>query len=212
MNLISLQEFLLPLGVAFLCGTILGLERELSHKPAGLRTQTLIALGTTLFVLAGRTLTPEPSRIAASVLTGLGFLGGGVILRQGGTVKGLTTAALIWVNGGLGVVIGLGGYTLAVLGTVITLIALRLLGWIEKKIESKCHVQGYEIVSRESEKVSNLIQEALSHCHFQEKPLSFEKTQDGVKMQFAFCNPPRSHQKFVEKLRKFSEVREIKIQ
>ena len=89
-------EYLPALAVAAAIGLALGLERETAHKPAGLRTQLLVTFGTALFVLAGRTLGEDGgSRVAANVLTGLGFLGGGVILHQRGAVRGLTTAALI---------------------------------------------------------------------------------------------------------------------
>ncbi len=95
-----LTDFALPLGIALGIGAALGLERELAHKPAGLRTQALITFGTTLFIIAVQSMRPEEvGRVAANVLTGLGFLGGGVILRERGNVRGLTTAALIWVNG-----------------------------------------------------------------------------------------------------------------
>ncbi len=206
------KEFLLPLVVAFLCGSVLGLERELSHKPAGLRTQALIAIGTTLFVLVGKYYTAEPTRLAANVLTGLGFLGGGVILQQKGEVRGLTTAALIWVNGALGVVIGFGGYGLAAMGTFLCLSTLIILGRLERKIESKCHVQEYEVDSEENQAIVNVINETLGHCHYQDKPLTFEKTRGGIRMRFAFCNPPKRHQQFVDKLRLFPEVHGIKIQ
>ncbi len=207
-----MKEFLIPLGVSFITGTLLGLEREMSHKPAGLRTQVLVNLGTTLFILGGQAFGSEVARLAANVLTGLGFLGAGVIWQQKGNVRGLTTAALIWVNGSLGVVIGLGQYSLAFSGTVLALLALRFLGMVESKIKSKCRVFHYQVTSKENEKVLETIHEALGRCHFQEEPLTFEKGASAVTMKFAFCNPPPKHHEFVENLRKMNDVLEVKIE
>ncbi|MBI1909844.1 MAG: MgtC/SapB family protein [Deltaproteobacteria bacterium] len=205
-----MKEILIPLGVSFLSGMILGLEREMSHKPAGLRTQVLVSLGTTLFIISGQLFGGEVIRLAANVLTGLGFLGAGVIWQQKGNVRGLTTAALIWVNGSLGVAIGFQQYVLAGAGVLLTLIALRLLGFVEEKIKSKCRVFRYEVVTKENEKVLETIHEALNRCHFQEDPLTFEKGADAVTVRFAFCNPPLRHQEFVEKLRKMTDVLGVK--
>ncbi|MBI2337156.1 MAG: MgtC/SapB family protein [Deltaproteobacteria bacterium] len=207
-----MKELLIPLAVSFITGTILGLERELSHKPAGLRTQVLVNLGTTLFILAGHSFGGEVARLAANVLTGLGFLGAGVIWQQKGTVRGLTTAALIWVNGSLGVVIGLGQYTLAGAATILALIALRFLGMLESRIKSKCRVFRYQVTSKENDQVLQTIHSALSQCHFQEDPLTFEKGTSAVTMRFAFCNPPPRHHEFVESLRKMADVLEVKIE
>jgi len=82
-----------PLSAAYCCGLILGLERELAHKPAGLRTQVLISLGTTMFVLTGQQMGGESARITANVITGFGFLGAGVVLQHQGTVRGMTTGS-----------------------------------------------------------------------------------------------------------------------
>lgn len=207
-----MKEFLIPLGISFITGTVLGLERELSHKPAGLRTQVLVNLGTTLFILTGQIFGGEVARLAANVLTGLGFLGAGVIWQQKGNVRGLTTAALIWVNGSLAVSIGLGQYALAGAGTLLTLFALRFLGMIESRIKSKCRVFHYQVTSKENEKVLETIHETLGQCHFQEDPLTFEKGSAGVTMRFAFCNPPPRHHEFVENLRKMPDVLEVKIE
>lgn len=207
-----MTPFLISLGISFITGTLLGLEREMSHKPAGLRTQVLVNLGTTLFLLAGMNLDFEVGRVAANVLTGVGFLGAGVIWQQKGNVRGLTTAALIWVNGSLGVVIGLGEYALAGAGTLLTLFALKALGMIESKIKSKCRIFHYQVTTREDEKVLETIHDAIGRCHFQEEPLTFEKGESAVTLKFAFCNPPLRHREFAETLRKMEAVSEVKME
>ena len=115
-------------------GAALGLEREYRQKPAGLRTNILIALGSSLFTIlsiaiGGRGGTPD--RITAQVVTGIGFLGGGAILRSGTTVHGMTTAATIWVNAAVGVAAGAGYFAMAIVGTSITLVVLALLPPVE---------------------------------------------------------------------------------
>jgi putative Mg2+ transporter-C (MgtC) family protein len=122
-------------------GGLIGLEREARQKAAGLRTNTLIALGSALFTLLSFATawgTPtDPSRVAAGIVTGVGFLGGGVILRTRGHVQGMTTAATIWVNSAIGMAAAVGSYRLAVATTVITLAVLRVLGIVERRIERR---------------------------------------------------------------------------
>lgn len=206
------QQLVIPLGLAFCCGFILGMDRELAHKPAGLRTQVLITLGATIFVLAGQLFGHEPARISANVVTGLGFLGAGVVLQQQGTIRGMTTAALIWVNGSLGLAIGLRLYLLAGCGTVLVLFSLRALGALERRMQTKCRVVHYTVRAKESELVLSVIHEALAHCHMQERPLTFSKTEDGLNLRFAFCNPPQRHEEFVEKLRQLPEITAVDIE
>jgi len=207
-----LQNLIVPLSAAFCCGLVLGLERELAHKPAGLRTQVLISLGTTMFVLAGQLMGGESARITANVVTGLGFLGAGVVLQHQGTVRGMTTAALIWANGALGLAIGLREYALAGIGVMFVLVALRLLSWVEQMMKSKCHIVHYSVKSRESEQVLGVINEALQQCHFQEAPLTFARDVDGLNYRFAFCNSPGRHKEFIEKLRELPETVAVEIE
>jgi putative Mg2+ transporter-C (MgtC) family protein len=124
--------------LAALLGAALGIEREWRHKDAGLRTNILIAIGSALFTMMSIELTAsqgDPSRIAAQIVTGIGFLGGGAIIRTKGGVHGLTTAAAIWVNAAIGVAVGGGQYHLAVIATIVTLIALLVLTPIEKYLQ-----------------------------------------------------------------------------
>ncbi len=127
-------EFALRLVVAFLLGSALGLERQWRQRMAGLRTNTLVATGAALFVMLS-VLTPgdsSPTRIAAQVVSGIGFLGGGVILREGLTVRGLNTAATLWCAAAIGSLSGAGLLLHAGIGTVAVLVAnlvLRPLGY-----------------------------------------------------------------------------------
>lgn len=123
---------------AVLLGAIIGLQRELAGKAAGLRTHILVALGTTLFVLAaaGSGMSSEGvSRVVQGISTGIGFIGAGAILKLSATreIQGLTTAAGIWMTAAIGVAVGLGGLGLALLGTMLTWSILASIGWLETR-------------------------------------------------------------------------------
>jgi putative Mg2+ transporter-C (MgtC) family protein len=126
-------------------GAAIGLERELRQKPAGLRTNILIALGAAMFTIvsieiARRYAGATPDRIAAQIVTGIGFLGGGAILRSGTNVRGMTTAATIWVNAAIGMAAGVGAYAIATVATVITLVVLAVLPPIESYFERRAGI------------------------------------------------------------------------
>jgi putative Mg2+ transporter-C (MgtC) family protein len=115
--------FWFRLGAAVLCGGIIGLERQLRGKAAGIRTSILICLGTEIFVSLGASLggdRVDPTRVLAQVVTGIGFLGGGVILAREGLLVGVTSAAVIWVLAALGSLIGLGYLAAAIILTLAT--------------------------------------------------------------------------------------------
>jgi putative Mg2+ transporter-C (MgtC) family protein len=125
------SEFWFRLGTAILCGGIIGLERQLRGKAAGIRTSILICLGTQLFVGLGSSFGGErvdPTRVLAQVVTGIGFLGGGVILAREGAVIGVTSAAVIWVLAALGALIGLGHLLASI---VLALVTVGLLTGVE---------------------------------------------------------------------------------
>jgi putative Mg2+ transporter-C (MgtC) family protein len=134
------SEVFLRLALAAVLGGAIGLERELHHKPAGLRTNMLIALGSALFSILSVELgagAGSPDRIAAQVVTGIGFLGAGAILRSGENIHGLTTAATIWVNAAIGMAAGLGSYVVASGAAALTLIVLAILPFIERRFEER---------------------------------------------------------------------------
>ena len=125
-------------------GAAIGLEREYRGKAAGLRTNILIALGSALFTAVSMTMAGAngSDRIAAQVVTGVGFLGGGAILRSGRTVHGMTTAATIWVNAAIGMAAGAGQFAIATATTVLTLIVLAVLPPIEAYFERRTGIAG----------------------------------------------------------------------
>ncbi len=129
--------------LALFCGSLIGLERELKEKPAGIKTYMLICTGATLFTMVGMAFTEfyepagEPSRVAAQIVTGVGFLGAGTIIFAKGHVRGLTTAAAMWLSAAVGMAIGVGFYVFAVVVTIVVIIALIALGRVEERLGLK---------------------------------------------------------------------------
>jgi putative Mg2+ transporter-C (MgtC) family protein len=134
-------DLLLRLTVGLVLAAIIGWERELQQMPAGFRTHALVGLGAALFtVVSGFAFIgpgSDPTRIAAQIVTGIGFLGGGVILHHGGAVKGLTTAASLWTVAAIGMAAGAELYVVAVGGTVLAIVALELFERLEKAVRRR---------------------------------------------------------------------------
>lgn len=133
-------ELVRRLLLAAALGGVIGAERELRRKSAGFRTNILIAMGSALFTLTSLTFVAPNAptdRIAAQIVTGIGFLGAGAIMRTRGSVHGLTTAATVWVNAALGMAAGFGQYRLAITAAAITLAVLLILGPLEREIEQR---------------------------------------------------------------------------
>lgn len=141
--MLSDAEVLIRLVLAGVLGAIIGLERESHRRPAGFRTHTLVSVGSALVMLVsayglsrgGTSFWPyDPTRIAAQVVSGIGFLGAGTILREGPTVRGLTTAASLWVVAGIGLAAGAGFYLGAVVATALAVVVLVWLSRIEREV------------------------------------------------------------------------------
>jgi len=135
MNIFLLGDLVTKLAAATVLGGLVGWQREARDRPAGLRTHVLVCLGSAIYTLTslgfgGRA---DPSRVAAQVATGVGFLGAGTIMRHGNEVRGLTTAASLWAVAAIGICVGMGGntYWVAVLGTVLVLLTLTLFRRLE---------------------------------------------------------------------------------
>jgi putative Mg2+ transporter-C (MgtC) family protein len=138
---LGVWEILLRLSVAAGLGAAIGIERELRDREAGVRTHLLVALGAALFTIVsaygfsdfltdGALVQTDPTRIAAQIVTGVGFLGAGAIIREGISVRGLTTAGSLWVVAAIGMAAGAGFFWPAVVGTALTVLALGPLRWV----------------------------------------------------------------------------------
>ena len=144
--------FLVRAAAAAICGAIIGLERELKRKAAGFRTNILICLGSCIYMTVGLLLVRgssgefDPTRIAAQVVTGIGFIGAGCIIQERRRITGLTTAATIWVVAAIGIISGAGFPLLALVSAVIVVMTLAVLGVFEKRfLEPKAATNDYSI-------------------------------------------------------------------
>lgn len=136
--MITWYDILLRLGVALACCGAVGVQRYLAGKAAGVRTHILVGMGAALYTLVSAYAFTRgggsPDRIAAQVVTGIGFIGGGAILKEGSSIKGLTTAAGLWAVASLGMAAGAGLYTICLLGTAIILVTLVVLRRLEYRL------------------------------------------------------------------------------
>lgn len=147
--LAHLLRTLLPLSVAAFLGGLVGLEREAAHRPAGLRTHLLVCVGAALIMQVSMYMyelalstgqgTADPGRISAQVVSGIGFLGAGTIMREGIAIRGLTTAASLWVVAGVGLAVGADMYLEAILVGLMVVATLRLLSRVEARFLLKRH-------------------------------------------------------------------------
>lgn len=140
---LSIEDIAIRFAFAMLIGAVIGLEREFSHRPAGLRTHMLVALGSCAVMITSQMLfcqyrlygaTADPARLSAQVIAGVGFLGAGTILREGAIVKGLTTAASVWMVACLGIAVGAGYYEVGLIGAAYILVTLTFFEWFQHKV------------------------------------------------------------------------------
>lgn len=132
--------------VAFIIGAVIGIEREFRSKPAGFRTMILICVGSCLYtILSKESNDTSPDRIASNIVTGIGFIGAGVIFKEGISVNGLTTAALIWITAALGMAVGYHNYPIAIVVASMVVVALFVLEPVQRFINNLHKVKDYRI-------------------------------------------------------------------
>ncbi len=139
-------EEIVQVACAFIIGAVIGMEREFRSKPAGFRTMILICVGSCLYTIISKEASAgSPDRIASNIVTGIGFIGAGVIFKEGITVNGLTTAALIWTTAALGMAIGYNNYPLAIVVSIMVVIVLFILEPVQRFVNKFHKVQNYKV-------------------------------------------------------------------
>lgn len=206
-------EYLIRIIAALVLGGIVGAERERHKKAVGLRTLILISVGSALFtILSIQMVGPlgeNPSRIAANIVSGIGFLGAGVILEERGQVVGLTTAATIWVAAALGMAAGAGQYTLAGITVFVVMVVLLLFTRIEDYLEISSEERTYEITAKISwdkfKELKNLFKEySLTINSYKQ-----EKKEGEMVCTFEVRGPNKKHDKVVQKLISDKDIKEV---
>jgi putative Mg2+ transporter-C (MgtC) family protein len=206
------SEDLIKLGLAVLVGGLIGMEREFREKAAGFRTLIFISLGSTLFTMLSLNIGNDlnPTRIAANIVTGIGFLGAGAIMRDQGKVAGLTTAATIWLVAALGMGLGAGKYMLVGVSTVIILVVLWGFPWIERVIESTRHTVIYQItLAVEIDKLAEL-QNIFKACGLNASIHRRVKEGRNITSSWYVFGKPRIHERMLDTLLKDNDILEIK--
>ena len=166
---ITWESALIRIVLSFIIGAIIGIERETNNQPAGLRTHILISIGATIAMLVSiyipQTYTNfqngDPGRIASQVVSGIGFLGAGAILKFGGNVKGLTTAASIWAMAALGLAVGAGMYEIGLIGLLVILFALTIMDIFEKKVFKERTHRKIELIVKKKDLNIELLKKEL---------------------------------------------------
>ncbi len=174
MNLHLDLEIAVRLLLSFGIGTAIGLEREYRSKAAGLRTMIMICLGSTIFTEISITVgVANPDRLAANIVTGIGFLGGGVIFKDGLTITGITTATTIWISAELGMAVGAGEYFIAIVGSGVVLIVLTAMEKVQGVVERIHQSRTYRITFQQKQALDQVVEKSL-----RELKLGFKKRRD----------------------------------
>jgi putative Mg2+ transporter-C (MgtC) family protein len=204
------SEEIIKLLISFGAGAIIGFEREYRSKPAGLRTLILISLGSTLFTIISIRIGGDPSRMAANVITGIGFLGGGIIFREADRVVGTTTAATIWVTAALGVCVGSGHYDLTLVCFALLLFSLIAMNIIEKRFINLRHqARNYRIVSPYQQKMLKRYEELFKEFGLKVKRGKQNRTGDKISGNWQLEGSEKNHEKLTKRLLNDPEILEL---
>lgn len=202
----------LKLFMAAVLGGIIGIEREIRDKPAGLRTNILICVGSTLFMSistqVAQLLGGDPTRIAAQIISGIGFLGAGAVLHSHGFVLGLTTAATIWVVAGVGMALGSGMYSVAIFTTAMSLVTLYFLSIIEDKIQGR-KSYSYSLVVTNLNQALVSINKVMQDCSVSAVSFNFRKRTGHYRVWFNLYIPREKNTKIIQRLSEVPEITQV---
>ncbi|MBM3310685.1 MAG: MgtC/SapB family protein [Candidatus Aminicenantes bacterium] len=211
-----MEDILMKLGLAIVLGGAIGLEREFSQKPAGLRTNVLICLGSTIVVALSRLVLSGPQaaagdavRVAAGVLMGVGFIGGGAIMQARGHVHGLTTAAVIWVVAGLGIVIGAGYYAIALVYTAVVVVLLVVFRKVETVLPKRS--QAYFAIHLHAGKTVQGLEKLAAEAGLKLEEMVIRKEQGHAEVRFSAAASAGKIREFREQVAAEFEVVELRV-
>lgn len=192
----ELLDIAVRMGAALMAGGLIGLERSYHGRPAGFRTHTLVCLASALLMLvtvyesqwfvpqAGSRVVIDPTRMAQGIMTGIGFLGAGVIMREGLSVRGLTTAASIWVTAAIGILFGIGFYIPAMLAVAATLFTLSSFRWIESRMPTEFYAQFHIKFKRSNVMTESELRAITEALGFSIANMTFELTDGGQSFEY----------------------------
>jgi putative Mg2+ transporter-C (MgtC) family protein len=208
---------LIKLGLSILLGGAIGLEREFGHKPAGLRTNILICLGSTMMMTLSGIMVGgksadlfDPLRVAAGVITGMGFIGAGTVIRASGHVHGLTTASTLWAVTGLGLVIGAGYYHIAVVFAAVVVVTLILFRKIEQILPHKIGFQ-YVLTVKDRPGILGELNEAARKRGIHLEDVVLKRTGTAATIRLNFTTRDAVEREFARTAAALGEVTEIRL-
>lgn len=211
---------------ALVAGGAIGLERSFHGRPAGFRTHTLVCLTSSLLMLVTlyqwkwlpgvplETIRTDPTRMAQGIMTGIGFLGAGVIVKEGLSVRGLTTAASIWTTAAIGILIGVGFIFPAILGTALAIGTLSLFRWIEAKMPSHFHINHVVCFDRNNAMPEQELRKFVKESGFKIFNMSYRLMDDGLSFEYRMVIRTINQEnisKLAIALRKMDNVRAFRI-
>ena len=206
-------QTMLRLILAAFLGGVIGFERELHHKPAGLRTNMFICFGAALFTILSYKLagefTGDHTRIAAQIIPGIGFIGAGSILHSRGSVTGLTTAATIFVVASIGMAAGGGLYVVAIFATVVILVALTVLGIVETRFSLKSLTMMYEVQGPSAEDMVTAVNGVLEEDRRIMQTVQIGRSDGHYRVQFTIDGTQREHNVLLARLRQVPQLERV---
>ena len=188
--------------VSLLLGALIGAEREYKGRNIGFRTIILITLGSTLFTILSFILgkDSDPARIASNIVTGVGFLGAGAIFRDGASVRGVTTASIIWISAAIGMACGIAQYEFAVMVTITVLLILLGFAGMQKFIDRYNQEMIYKITIANNLELKAEIEQTLRGFKLRYTPLSYTKINDEIILDYEVSGAQTNHEKLVRYL------------
>jgi putative Mg2+ transporter-C (MgtC) family protein len=192
----DLEQFI-QIIAALLAGSILGLEREYHNKPAGFRTMILICVSSCLFTILSVSLS-DSDRIASNIVTGIGFIGAGVVFKEGANVRGITSAAIIWMAAAIGMSIGLKHYALAALVVFIVLVILIVLTKFERIIEDLHQIKTYEVQFRSADYSLEELEHELKSLKINFIRLKTGKQNNIVRVEYNIVFSPKKNRERID--------------
>jgi putative Mg2+ transporter-C (MgtC) family protein len=205
---------LIKLLLALFLGGLIGWERELYDKPAGFRTNTLICVGSTLFTIFSLKIGTIPgtdsARIAAQIVSGIGFLGAGAIIRRGEAVLGLTTAATIWFVASIGMGIGAGYYVISSVGTALALAILFVFRKLENLADRFHTTRTYHVILSADDEAVTELRVAMDSCELRVLGSKQVKSDNRYLYEVTLSGRKDQHDPFLDKLLKSSTVNEVR--
>jgi len=207
-------DIILKILLAAMLGGIIGMERELSHKEAGLRTNILIAIGSTLITIlsckiAALSQTADPARLTAQIVSGIGFLGAGAIIQARFAVHGLTTAATIWTVAAIGIAVGSGFYLVAFLVAIFVVMVLTVFKFLLAYLEKQKQIYVYLITTDEKASLLVDIRQVLTELNIHYSSARLNRKDGNYEFEILFNTSENKNRDFIEKVMLLKGVKEV---